>query len=172
MKSISFLLATALFLPLTCMAEDMVFPWNLEKRNAQTYRPIVPDAIAVTAHVEYGDGGGKSVYFDLDYYDTKDGKILSKGTCDPAKYTVQDFSTGIMTINGQAIKVIEWCKKYNDLGTNFYQATPQTDQGLAFVVKSLSDASSTVNIELKGIPFKLSADGFSAVWNNTSDKAL
>ncbi len=172
MKLISIILGIVILFPLTCMAEDIIIPWNVVSRIAQTYRPIQPDPILITAHVEYGSGGDKAVYFDLDYYDTDSGKIVSKGTCDPTRYVAPDYSSEVMTVNGQAIKVFVWCKKYSDTGTNFYQATPQTKQGLAFVVNALSASSTTVNLELIGIPFRLSAEGFTAVWNKSSDKAL
>ncbi len=168
MKAKVFFALAALF-PLCGFAGETVrFPWDEEKGYALTfYNGQGEKDYRIITSVDFGDNGLKRVYFDLDYYNFKDDAESKEDLCVPGK----GASAGVMTINGQAIKVFKWCKRYKDKAS-YIQVTPETPKGLAFVVDQLSRSPKMVDVSIEGVSFDVSAVGFSSVWNKSSDIAL
>lgn len=165
-KYISFV--AALFFPLIGIAEDSVMPWDTSNRMAFTLTKNNTDTTLLEAVVAYGSGGDKNIYFQLSYYDLVQDKTAAKDYCNPAEFN----DRGIASVNGQAVKVIRWCKKFQNANEHYLQITALTDQGSNFIVNQLSKAPSQVELEVDGNKFKISAIGFSSVWNSLSQKAL
>lgn len=127
---------------------------------------------AVTTHIQaviaYGKGGNKYLYFRLSDYDMAQDQTSDKDYCNPTGFD----DRGVITVNGQAIKILRWCKKYNDSSNHYLELTALTDQGSAYIINQFSRASKSVELDIDGKKITISAEGFTAAWGKSTDKAL
>lgn len=165
------ILIAAIVFPLAGMAESLlVAPWSADDRTANAWIRDKTGEAMIQATIAYGKGGGKNIYFDIYDYDVANDKIGDKDYCNPYDYTSAD--QGVAILNGQAIKIYQWCKKFADSKKHYLQITAATDQGGNFISSQLAKAPKSIELEVDGRIFTISAEGFSQIWNKTSNRAL
>lgn len=158
-----------LFFPLFGMAESQfTLPWSIEDQEANTVSTDNAVSTHASARISYSRSGRKNIYFKLAYYDLFNDRASDRDYCDPVGFR----DRGIIFINGQAIKATLWCEKYVDASNHYLEATAQTDQGLSYIVNQLSRATESIELKIDGKTINISAEGFTAAWGKTTDKAL
>ncbi len=146
------------------LLEGKITDWNLEDKEARIELVDIDDSITtyVSAFVTFSAGGSRKQYFEI-WYD--------KLQCEITK-DLEKPSTNIWHFNNQAVKMNAWCKKYSNSDNHYLQLTPQSYKGSKFVVSAFRKAPSTVAIKTNSLSFKMSAKGFTKVWNSVSSEAL
>lgn len=167
------LLGFAALLPLAAHAEQIVLPWSTDSDSASTLViETEPETVDLSpelkASVDFSSSGFKAVYFRIRYLNGKTFKPSMTDYCNPVGYSEK----GVITINGQPIKVFMWCNKFTDMNVHYEEMVPETDAGKAFVIKTLSGAKGNVLVKVGDNEFELSSTGFTAIWSKSSDKAL
>ena len=138
--------------------------WSLKEKKANVILVNLEKSIKeyVTASVSYSSSGERSLYFRVEYDDLHCN--ITKDSDEP--------STHIWHFNKQAVKMAAWCNKFPDTEILYVSLTPKTAKGFNFVVSDFRKAASTVSIKTDTLNFKMSAKGFTKVWNSISSEAL
>jgi len=135
-------------------------PWS-EYDSAKTY--YVNNYLQYTwfeSQIAFSKGGNKRLYFSI---------MEDKNLCDPDDY--KNSPTTTWEVDQQAISMITFCDKSHK---DFYyiSATPKSEQGLNFIVDTLSRSNSDVIIKGSGYSFPISSSEFTKSWNRKSNTAL
>ena len=146
------------------LLEGKIFDWDLEDKVAVTVIFDLDESIKkyVKASVAFSSSGDRKLYFTVDYDNLK---------CEITKDSKKP-TTSIWYFNSQAIKMLPWCKKHSDSGVYTLSLTPKSNKGRNFVVSAFRKAPSAVSIKIDTLDFKMSAKGFTKVWNSVSAEAL
>lgn len=169
MKTKLLLCFASLLFPLIGMAEfKSAYPWRVEDQEAHTWHTENAVTTHVTTNINYSQDGSKNIYFSLADYDLANDRTSGKNYCDPAGFN----NRGVITLNGQAIKVIMWCKKFSDGSNHYLEVTALTNQGSSYIVNQFSRAPESVELGIDGKRITISAKGFLASWGKSTDRAL
>ena len=157
-----------LFAPLVFAEAEEEFPfagtWEADKQDALT---VVVNSKgehvdrSYTAEIAINSNGKKSIYISILHPDTN--------FCDP-----KDFpDTSVVKINGQAIKVAQWCKPF-DTGNNFIQFAALTPKGSEYIINEFKKSPEKVMVSyLAGnYNFPISAVGFNQAWKAAGEDAF
>ena len=138
--------------------------WDLEKRIALVILYDIDKSITtnITTKASSSTGGDRNLYFDIESDNLK---------CEITKDSKKP-TTSIWYFNSQTVKMLTWCKKHSDSGVYTLSFTPKSNKGRNFVVSAFRNAASTVAIKTDTLDFKMSAKGFTKVWNSISSEAL
>lgn len=119
--------------------------------------------------------GVQRFYFEIQMYDGS--PIQYYSTCYPTDdgWVVGDKENHMRErtwkVGGQNIRMNEFC--YDNGDRYEWSATPLTDKGEAYVVQAFKSAPSHVYVTLSdNRKIKVSAKGFTKVWNNAGGDAL
>ena len=138
--------------------------WSPEEDEALTVLVNLEKSmkINIAGQVGFSEGGNRNIYFQIEY----DGFecVITKDSAGP--------STDIWYFNKQAVKMSSWCKKYSISEEHYLSLTPQSKRGSQFVVSAFRKAASSVDITTDSLSFKMSAKGFTKVWDSISSEAL
>ena len=146
------------------LLKGSIIDWNLKERIALALLYNIDESITtyITTKVSSSTGGDRNLYFDIKYDNLK---------CEITKDSKKP-TTSIWYFNSQAIKMLTWCKKHSDSGVYTLSFTPKSNKGRNFVVSAFRKAPSAVSIKIDTLDFKMSAKGFTKVWNSISSEAL
>ena len=146
------------------MQEGKMTDWHFEAKEGVVtlYNLEESKATYITAGVSFSTKGNRSLYFDIEYDNLK---------CEITKDS-EEPSTHIWYFNSQAVKMNAWCSKYPDSEVYNLSLTPKSYKGFNFVVSAFRKAPNTVAIKTDTLDFKMSAKGFTKVWNSVSSAAL
>ncbi|WP_289000550.1 hypothetical protein [uncultured Psychrobacter sp.] len=114
------------------------------------------------ANINHSASGHQRLYFSDYYVETSD-------TCS-FKTTVPSRST--MTFNGQAVKMLRWCKKFTDTNQYYFELTPATERGDDYVIKLFKKATSPVEIQYDNETLYFPVIGFTKAWNSAGGDAI
>jgi hypothetical protein len=120
------------------------------------------DAKYFESEISHSKSGSQRLYFD-DYY------ISNLNTCN-YQTTVPDNTT--IVFNGQAVKMLRWCKKFGDADKYYYSLTPETDRGHSYVVNLFKVASSSIKIQYNNDTLYFPVTGFTKAWNSAGGNAI
>lgn len=170
MKTKILLVAATLLFPLHSLADqNLIFRWGiLSPQEASSWITVGADTTRMTAFIAYSSSGNKKLYFNFSGYDKAKDETLDMDFCNPVGFN----DNGVIHLNNQAIAVSRWCKKFRDSSIHYLELTARSPQGEAYIVNQLTRATEAIEIEVDGVKYTLSAEGFTKAWNKTSDKAL
>lgn len=114
------------------------------------------------AEINHSRTGNQRIYFT-------DHSSLGSSTCS-YESTIPKNSTIIF--NGQAVKMLQWCKKYNDTGNFYLSMTPETDRGHSYVVNLFKIAISPIEIQFNNEKTYFPVIGFTKAWNSAGGNAI
>jgi hypothetical protein len=138
--------------------------WNIEDKKAMAVFASINESIKkyISAIVSFSAAGNRNLYFQVEYENLK--CEITKGSKTPA--------TRIWYFNNQAVKMNAWCRKFTNSEGHYLSLTPKSSKGFNFVLSAFRKAPSTVAIKTNTLYFKMSAKGFTKVWNSLSSEAL
>lgn len=153
---------------------------------------FVSTAIADEAY-EAQEWGRESPYTAVTYiYDTSTG-IASRGYQAKVSYStsgekriyisairknesackVNDLAdTAVITVNGQPIKIYQWCLQYTDSDKYYLNMAAVTQKGDDYIERAFITTKDEVKIEYNSDFFGISAVGFTRIWNSMKGEAL
>ena len=142
------------------------YDWDFKDKTAQTRVVRLNRSIFeyITAEVDISNGGDRGLYFRIEYEESH------KFQCELPKD--EKPSTRVWYFNEQAVKMNVWCTKVPDKEVYSLDFSPKSNKGRNFVVSTFRKASSAVAIKAGSLHFKMSAKGFTKVWNSVSKSAL
>ena len=148
---------------------DSVLPWSSESASAMTMHNVKDGESAgspevlIKAEINHSAGGEKNIYFTLQ----AQGK--NNSSCSPSGEFV---TRRVVYFDGQAIKMLSWCKKYSDIDTYYSEYTAATYPGANYIVDLFKTKHDNIVIKFPGIESEVSAKNFSDVWNKFGGDAL
>lgn len=150
---------------------DVVLPWSYESGSASAITMhIVTDreslesqAILVKAEINHSAGGEKNIYFSLQAHEK------NKSTCTPSS---EHVTRKVIYFDGQAIKMMGWCKKFADNDTYYSEYTAATYPGADYIVNLFKTKHDNIVINFSNMESEISAKNFSAVWEKFGGDAL
>ncbi len=110
---------------------------------------------------------GHSTYGEQRIYLTN-GYLSEKDIC---KFTYMSNNI-TMNFNGQAVKMFRWCKKSSNSNQNYYQYTPQTKRGDAYLVNLFKQSKQPVKVQFDDETLYIPVKGFTRVWNSAGGNAI
>ena len=146
------------------LLQDKSFDWHPKGRDALSVVVNLEESIKtnITGQVGFSKGGNRNMYFQIER--DKFECFITKDSAEP--------STDIWYFNKQAVKMSSWCKTYSNSEEHYLSLTPQSKRGSQFVVSAFRKAASSVDITTDSLSFKMSAKGFTKVWDSISSEAL
>lgn len=164
MKIIKLLLPLVLgsFLVMPSYADTgkLHFKWGVPSDNSAA---IQSDFDIFASSVSHSKTGNQRIYFDH-FYTNSDKNICSYENRYP------DSST--MVFDGQAVRMLRWCKKNSDKNRYYYNYTPETDRGHSYVVNLFKVATSPIEIQHNNQTLHFPVIGFTKVWNSAGGNAI
>jgi hypothetical protein len=114
------------------------------------------------AEITHSTSGQQRLYFS-------DLSSAAKSVC---KYESKLPGSSTMTFNGQAVKMLRWCKKYTDSSSYYLSLTPETDRGNNYVINLFKVATSPVEIQYNNEKLYFPVIGFTKAWNSAGGNAI
>jgi len=154
--------------PLVFAEAEAEFPfagkWEADKQDALT---VIVNSKGeyidrgYTAEIAINSNGKKSIYISILHPDTN--------FCDPKDF----INTSVVKINGQAIKVAQWCKPF-DTSNNFVQFAALTPKGSEYIINQFKNSPEKVMVSYlaRNYSFPISAVGFTQAWNAAGEDAF
>lgn len=114
------------------------------------------------AKISHSTSGNQRLYF-YDY------SSLISGTC---KYENSTPKSSAMIFNGQAVKMLYWCKKYTDSNNYYLSMTSETDRGDSYIVNLFKISTSPIKIQYNNEVLYFPVIGFTKAWNSAGGDAI
>lgn len=144
--------------------QDEILDWNFKEKSAITFTFDLNNSMSnfITAEVAYSDNGERHIYF------------IFEGNMPLCEISDDQHTPEIdlWFFNNQAIYMSVWCRKYGNSEVPFVEFTPHSREGANFVISSFKNSVNPIAIKAGSINFRMSAKGFTKVWNSLSPKAL
>jgi hypothetical protein len=117
-----------------------------------------------SASVSYDKNGIQRIYFK--HKEVRDGQFVTN--C----HLGESFESEVWKFADQNVKMTTYCDETE--GAKYLTATPETDAGAAFVINAFKNSAGGVKIVPASFQqgFKMSAKGFTKVWNNGGGNAI
>lgn len=112
--------------------------------------------------VTHSISGNQIIYFS-DYYTEN---------IDTCKYATATPDSTTMVFNGQAVKMLRWCKRFSDTGDLYFGLTPETVRGDNYVISLFKAATSPIEIKYNGETLYFPVMGFTKAWNSAGGNAI
>ena len=154
-----------LIMPSHSTGFQMPFSWaeNEKARASVLYVSDYSDETRVfEAKVGHSKLGHQGVYFS-DYY-AEDTNVCKYRTTTPDSIT--------MIFNGQAVKMLRWCYKFQDAEQYYLSLTPETDRGESYVINLFKVATSPIEIQYNNETLYFPVTGFTKAWNSAGGDAI
>ncbi|MDX2375005.1 hypothetical protein NJD71_12850 [Psychrobacter sp. PP-21] len=120
------------------------------------------DSKILIANITHSASGHQGLYFSDHYVDTSD--VCSFKTTVPSRYT--------MVFNGQAVKMLRWCKKFTDVDQYYFELTPATERGDNYVIRLFKKATLPIKIQYDNETLNFPVIGFTKAWNSAGGDAI
>jgi hypothetical protein len=114
------------------------------------------------AEISHSSSGEQRLYF----YDLSS---LGDSLC---TYESSVPKSTTMTFNGQAVKMLRWCRKYTDSRNYYLSYTPETDRGHTYVVNLFKTALLPIKIQYNNETLRFPVTGFTKAWNSGGGNAI
>lgn len=171
-SKLTYLLLTACLVSTSSFATIMrtTVPWNNESLlSIVSYTPTFSDYSSqekiFVAGVSHSKSGSQRLYFQ-DFY--KDYYAYPK-TCNGSS-SIPD--TTVLTFNNQAVKMLRWCKRFED-SKDYYEYTPATERGHNYVVNLFKTSTTPIRISISNNDkIYIPVMGFTKVWNSAGGNAI
>ena len=112
--------------------------------------------------ISHSKSGEQRLYlFDYSY--------LGDNTCTDISSVPETIT---MTFDGQAIKMLQWCKEYSNSSNYYLSHTPETDIGHAYLVNLFKTAVLPIKLRYSGEVLQLPVIGFTKAWNSSGGDAI
>ena len=120
------------------------------------------DAKFFEAQISHSSVGNQRLYFsDLSSYGDS---ICSYESTVPKNSTI--------IFNGQAVKMLRWCKKYSNSSNYYLSYTPETARGHSYVVNLFKVATTPIEIQFNNERTYFPVIGFTKAWNSAGGNAI
>lgn len=114
------------------------------------------------ARITHSKTGHQGVYFS-DYY-AEDTNVCKYRT------TIPDTIT--MIFNGQAVKMLRWCQKFQNSEQHYFSLTPETARGESYVINLFKIATLPIKIQYNNETLYFPVTGFTKSWNSAGGNAI
>ena len=159
------LVGSFLIMPSYATDFQMPFSWikNDDGSAAVSYSSDYDDeAKYFNADISHSKSGSQRLYFDDSY-------IKDLNVC-TYKFSTSESIT--MIFNGQAVKMLRWCKKFADIDKYYFLYTPETERGHNYVVNLFKVATAPIEIKYDGETLYFPVLGFTKEWNSAGGDAI
>ena len=114
------------------------------------------------SEIGHSKSGYQAIYF-RSYY---------TGSMNTCKYANSLPSNTTVVFNGQAVKMLRWCKKFNDADQYYLELTPATERGDSYIINIFKVATSPVKIIYDNEILYFPVMGFTKAWNSAGGNAI
>lgn len=114
------------------------------------------------AEINHSSSGQQRLYF-TDY------PSLNNSVC---RYENRIPDSSTMVFNGQAVKMLRWCKKFTNSSGYYFSLTPDTDRGHSYVVNLFKAAILPIEIQFNNERTYFPVIGFTKAWNTSGGNAI
>lgn len=122
--------------------------------------------------------GNEPKYFDATVSHSKSGAQriyfteLYAGSANICNYETNYSTTITMIFNGQAVKMMRWCKKFKSSNHYYYDYTPATNHGDNYVINLFKKSTAPIKIQIDNDTIFFPVLGFTRVWNSAGGNAI
>lgn len=120
------------------------------------------DIRVLEAEVSHSERGYQRLYFSDFYFDNLN--VCTYSTSIPSSTTI--------IFNQQAVKMLRWCKKFDDTDQYYFLYTPETDQGESHIINLFKRATSPIEIKYNNETLYFPVIGFTKAWNSAGGDAI
>ena len=166
----SLLLSIGALISVSASATEILFSTGWEETHyegsKEVYAYYLPnydeDNKMFEMSISHSSAGEQRIYFASYYH-------IDKNVCSYPSVTPQEST---MIFNGQAVKMLRWCKKDSNIQKYYYSYTPETLKGHAYVLNLFRTATTPVQIQFDSDILPLPVIGFTKAWNTAGGDAI
>ena len=161
----SLLLGSLFFTNVHAIDYQTTVPWtkNNDGSAGVAYSKEYSEEIKIfEAIINHSKSGNQRLYFN-DLY------IEDINSC---KYKTSTPDSTTIVFNGQAVKMLRWCKKFANADKYYYELTPETDRGESYVINIFKVATSPIEIQYDNETLYFPVIGFTKAWNSAGGNAI
>lgn len=114
------------------------------------------------SEISHSTSGYQGIYF-------RDIYIGSFSACN-SRTTASDTTT--VVFNGQAVKMLRWCKKFKDADQYYLELTPATERGDSYIINLFKIATLPIKIQYDNEILYFPVIGFTKAWNSAGGNAI
>ncbi len=114
------------------------------------------------AKISHSTSGHQRIYFSNFY-------VAELNIC---KYKTSLSKSTTMIFDGQAVKMMSWCKKSGDSSHYYLELTPATDLGDSYIINLFKVSVSPIKIQYDNETLYFPVIGFTKAWNSAGGNAI